>query len=44
MSENNANPASGRQAAFKGVTRKVLERVPLPGDARELAVLTSGTS
>lgn len=39
MSENNANPASGQQAGFQGVTRKVLERLPLPGDARELAVV-----
>jgi quercetin dioxygenase-like cupin family protein len=39
MSENNPNPASGQQAGFQGVTRKVLERLPLPGDARELAVV-----
>jgi quercetin dioxygenase-like cupin family protein len=27
------------QAGFAGVTRKVLERVPLPGDIRELVVV-----
>jgi quercetin dioxygenase-like cupin family protein len=32
-------PASGQQAGFAGVTRKVLERLPLPGDHRELVVV-----
>jgi quercetin dioxygenase-like cupin family protein len=28
-----------QQSGFSGVTRKVLERLPLPGDHRELAVV-----
>lgn len=35
MSEQRDGQASG----FAGVTRKVLERLPLPGDHRELAVV-----
>jgi hypothetical protein len=29
----------GQQAGFAGVTRKVLERLPLPEDHRELVVV-----
>jgi quercetin dioxygenase-like cupin family protein len=32
-------PAAAPQAGFAGVTRKVLERLPLPGDTRELVVV-----
>ena len=39
MSEHSANQAGGRQAGFQGVARKVLERLPLPGEARELVVV-----
>ena len=39
MSERIDNQAGGQQAGFQGVTRKILERLPLPGDARELAVV-----
>ena len=31
--------ASVQQAGFPGVTRKILERLPMPGDHRELAVV-----
>jgi quercetin dioxygenase-like cupin family protein len=31
--------ASAQQAGFAGVTRKVLERLPVPGDHRELVVV-----
>ncbi len=35
-----AGPSAGApQAGFAGVTHKVLERVPLPGDTRELVVV-----
>src|SRR5262249_12425444 len=39
MGENIDGQASARQAGFAGVTRKVLERLALPGDHRELAVV-----
>jgi quercetin dioxygenase-like cupin family protein len=39
MSEPTDDNAGNRQAAFVGVTRKVLERLPLHGDDRELAVV-----
>ena len=34
-----AEHTGGSQAAFAGVTRKLLERVTLPGDTRELFVV-----
>jgi quercetin dioxygenase-like cupin family protein len=37
MSEN--IDGRGRQGAFSGVTRRILERLPLPDDRRELAVV-----
>jgi quercetin dioxygenase-like cupin family protein len=38
MGENIDGQAGAQQARFLGVTRKVLERLPLPGDHRELVV------
>ncbi|KWV59044.1 cupin [Bradyrhizobium macuxiense] len=38
MGENSDGQASAQQAAFAGVTRKILERLALPGDHRELVV------
>ena len=38
MSENSGERA-GAQAGFSGVTRRILERLPLPGDDRELCVV-----
>ncbi|SRR5579883_644276 len=39
MSQSIDRQASGQQAGFPGVTRKVLERLSLPGDHRELVVV-----
>ncbi|GLR90928.1 cupin domain-containing protein [Bradyrhizobium iriomotense] len=39
MSESSGGQASAQQAGFVGVTRKVLERLALPGDQRELVVV-----
>jgi quercetin dioxygenase-like cupin family protein len=39
MGEPVGGKASAPQAGFAGVTRKVLERLPLPGDHRELVVV-----
>src|SRR5215475_12414354 len=39
MGENIDGQARAQQAGFAGITRKVLERLPLPGDHRELAVV-----
>jgi quercetin dioxygenase-like cupin family protein len=39
MGEPVGGKASAPQAGFAGVTRKVLERLPLPGDRRELVVV-----
>ena len=39
MGENSDVQTSARQAGFAGITRKVLERLALPGDDRELAVV-----
>ena len=39
MGANTDGQASARQTAFSGVTRKVLERLALPGDHRELVVV-----
>jgi len=39
MGEPTDGPVSVRQTGFPGVTRKVLERLPLPGDVRELVVV-----
>jgi quercetin dioxygenase-like cupin family protein len=39
MGERIDGPVSAHQARFTGVTRKVLERLPLPGDNRELVVV-----
>ena len=39
MGESSDGRASAQQAGFPGVTRKVLERLPLPGDHRELVVV-----
>ena len=39
MGESTGGQASVQQAGFPGVTRKVLERLPLPGDHRELVVV-----
>jgi quercetin dioxygenase-like cupin family protein len=39
MAEGIDGPVSAQQAGFAGVTRKVLERLPLPGDNRELVVV-----
>jgi quercetin dioxygenase-like cupin family protein len=39
MAERVDGPAGPEQAGFAGVTRKVLERLPLPGDTRELVVV-----
>ena len=38
MDERIDSQAGAQQAGFAGVTRKILERLPLPGDVRELAV------
>ncbi|WP_407148540.1 cupin domain-containing protein [Bradyrhizobium sp. ORS 86] len=38
MGENSNGQASGQQSGFAGVTRKILERLALPGDDRELVV------
>ncbi|WGR95429.1 cupin domain-containing protein [Bradyrhizobium sp. ISRA443] len=38
MSENSDSQANAQQAGFAGVTRKILERLALPGDHRELVV------
>jgi quercetin dioxygenase-like cupin family protein len=39
MSEHDDGAANPRQTGFAGVTRKVLERLPLSGDDRELVVV-----
>jgi quercetin dioxygenase-like cupin family protein len=39
MSEYTDDQASNQKGGFQGVTRKVLERLALPGDDRELAVV-----
>ena len=39
MAERVDRPAGAEQAGFAGVTRKVLERLALPGDNRELVVV-----
>jgi quercetin dioxygenase-like cupin family protein len=39
MGEGADDPPSAGQAGFQGITRKVLERLSLPGDDRELAVV-----
>src|SRR3954464_4889347 len=39
MGESSDGQASTQQAGFPGVTRTVLERLPLPGDHRELVVV-----
>jgi len=39
MGESIDGQASAKQAGFADVTRKVLERLPLPGDPRELVVV-----
>jgi quercetin dioxygenase-like cupin family protein len=39
MDERTDDRAGVRQSGFSGVTRKLLERLPLPGDRRELAVV-----
>ena len=39
MTDHRDAPASATQAGFAGVTRKILERLPLPGDDRELVVV-----
>jgi quercetin dioxygenase-like cupin family protein len=39
MGESIHGQASAKQAGFADVTRKVLERLPLPGDHRELVVV-----
>jgi quercetin dioxygenase-like cupin family protein len=39
MGERIDGETSAQQGGFAGVTRKVLERLPVPGDNRELAVV-----
>jgi quercetin dioxygenase-like cupin family protein len=39
MAERTDEPGNGQQSGFSGVTRRVLERLPLPGDQRELCVV-----
>jgi quercetin dioxygenase-like cupin family protein len=39
MSERQDGHTGAQQGGFSGVTRKVLERLPLPGDHRELCVV-----
>jgi len=39
MSEPTDGQAGAQQSGFAGVTRRTLERLPLPGDRRELAVV-----
>jgi len=39
MSERSNGQTSARQAGFSGVTRRVLERLPLPGRNQELMVV-----
>ncbi|WLA67523.1 cupin domain-containing protein [Bradyrhizobium diazoefficiens] len=39
MDERTDGQASAQQAGFAGVTRKVLERLPLPGNQQELMVV-----
>ncbi|MDA9404681.1 cupin domain-containing protein [Bradyrhizobium sp. CCBAU 45389] len=39
MDEHSDGRAGARQAGFAGVTRKVLERLPLPGRQQELMVV-----
>jgi quercetin dioxygenase-like cupin family protein len=39
MAEHTEGPVSTQQTGFAGVTRKILERLPLPGDDRELVVV-----
>ncbi|MET4386555.1 quercetin dioxygenase-like cupin family protein [Bradyrhizobium sp. F1.4.3] len=39
MGERTDGQASAQQAGFAGVTRKVLERLPLPGSHQELMVV-----
>ena len=39
MAERMDEAGNGQQNGFSGVTRKVLERLPLPGDNRELVVV-----
>jgi quercetin dioxygenase-like cupin family protein len=39
MGERTNGPVSAQQTGFPGVTRKVLERLPVSGDNRELVVV-----
>jgi quercetin dioxygenase-like cupin family protein len=39
MTGHRDKPANAPQAGFAGVTRKILERLPLPGDDKELVVV-----
>ena len=39
MTERTDGQADIRQTGFSGVARKILERLPVPGDGRELAVV-----
>jgi quercetin dioxygenase-like cupin family protein len=39
MAEHTGEHAMAQQGGFSGVTRKVLERLPVPGDHRELCVV-----
>jgi len=39
MPDNNDAPSAAPQSGFAGVSRKILERLPLPGDNRELMVV-----
>lgn len=39
MDERSDGEASAQQSGFAGVTRKVLERLPLPGSHQELTVV-----
>jgi quercetin dioxygenase-like cupin family protein len=39
MAERGDGDGRARQSGFSGVTRRILERLPLPGDGRELAVV-----
>jgi len=39
MDERSDDEGSSRRAGFSGVTRKVLERLPLPGHQQELMVV-----
>ena len=39
MPDHSDAPGAAPQAGFAGVTRKILERLPLSGDSRELVVV-----